>query len=98
MSESSSSPPQLTRRSATKLLGGALLSAALPSPFSEAQQPRTAPAGLNRLLSDDDIAFLEDMEHAACLYFTEQADPASGQVLDRAACKNPTGALDSHFV
>jgi len=38
------------------------------------------------------------MEHAACLFFSEQVDPASGQVLDRAACKNPTGALDSHFV
>ena len=97
MSESSSSPPQLTRRSATKLLGGALLSAALPSPFSEAQQPRTAPAGLNRLLSDDDIAFLEDMEQAACLYFTEQADPASGQVLDRAVNKTSSGEFDTHF-
>src|SRR5271170_5707674 len=97
MSESSSSPPQLTRRSATKLLGGALLSAALPSPFSEAQQPRTAPAGLNRLLSDDDIAFLEEMEHAACLYFSEQADPATGQVLDRATNKTSTGEFDSHF-
>src|SRR5271156_5432843 len=88
MSESSSSPPQLTRRSATKLLGGALLSAALPSPFSEAQQPRTAPAGLNRLLSDDDIAFLEEME---------QADPASGQVLDRAVNKTFSGEFDTHF-
>jgi hypothetical protein len=97
MSESSSSPPQLTRRTATKLLGGALLSTVLPSSSTVAQQSQPAPAHLARLLSDEDIAFLEDMEHCACLYFTEQADPASGQVLDRARNKTTTGAFDSLF-
>ncbi len=96
MSESSLTPPCLTRRDATKLLGGALLSTLFPSQSTEAQtQPATT--GLTRLLSDDDLAFLEEMEHCACLYFTEQADPASGQVLDRAHNKTSTGELDSHF-
>ena len=98
MSARSSTPPQITRRSATKLLGGTLLSTLVPSALLHAQQPAATQPAYTRLLSDDDIAFLEDMEHAACLFFSEQVDPASGQVLDRAACKNPTGALDSHFV
>src|ERR1700722_538482 len=98
MSASSSTPPHITRRSATKLLGGALLSTLVPSPLTQAQQPAAAQPAYTRLLSDDDIAFLEDMEHAACLYFSEQVDTASGQVLDRASSKNSTGELGSHFV
>jgi hypothetical protein len=50
------------------------------------------------LLSDLDIEFLEDMQHSACLFFTEQADPATGQVLDRATNKVSTGKLDNRFV
>ncbi|MEO6805997.1 MAG: glucoamylase family protein [Edaphobacter sp.] len=98
MSASSPTPPHITRRSATKLLGGALLTTILPSTFNEAQQPAATQPAYTRLLSDDDIAFLEEMEHAACLFFSEQVDPASGQVLDRAYSKNATGQLDSHFV
>jgi hypothetical protein len=98
MSASSSTPPHITRRSATKLLGGALLSGLVTSPLALAQQVETPHNAPSRLLSDDDLAFLEDLEHSACLFFSEQADPASGQVLDRATNKNPTGELDSHFV
>jgi hypothetical protein len=98
MSASSPTPPHITRRSATKLLGGALLTTVLPSPFTEAQQPVAAQPAYTRLLSDEDIIFLEEMEHAACLFFSEQVDPASGQVLDRANSKNTTGQLDPHFV
>ncbi len=39
-------------------------------------------------------AFLAEMERAACFYFYEQADPKSGQVLDRAINHTSTGALD----
>ena len=98
MSASSPTPPHITRRSATKLLGGALLTTVLPSPFTEAQQPVAAQPAYTRLLSDEDIIFLEEMEHAACLFFSEQVDPASGQVLDRASSKNTNGQLDPHFV
>ncbi len=35
-------------------------------------------------ISAPDRAFLEDMEHRGVLYFWEQADPATGLVLDRA--------------
>jgi hypothetical protein len=97
MSVSSSTPPRITRRSATKLLGGALLSSVAGSPLAWAQQATAPPATFSRLLSDDDLAFLDDMEHAACLFFCEQADPATGQVLDRATNKNPTGEFDRHF-
>ncbi len=100
MSVSSSTPPHITRRSATKLLGGALLSSLVTSPLAPAEQQQTAtpqPA-YTRLLSDEDIAFLDDLEHSACLFFSEQVDPSSGQVLDRAASKNTTGQLDPHFV
>ncbi len=45
-------------------------------------------------LSAEEDYFLSEMERSACLYFYEQADPASGQVLDRAFNKNPNGALD----
>ena len=45
-------------------------------------------------LSHDDTAFLEDMQHAACLFFWEQADPVSGQVLDRAANKVSGSGID----
>jgi hypothetical protein len=92
---------KITRRNATKLLGGALLSNLVASSTSLAQKaaaPSSAPPVVyKRLLSDDDLSFLDDMEHAACLFFTEQADPATGQVLDRATNKTSTGELDSHF-
>jgi hypothetical protein len=97
MSVSSSTPPHLTRRSATKLLGGALLSTLAHSPLSYAQQAEAPHPAPTRLLSDEDLAFLEEMEHSACLFFTEQADPATGQVLDRAVNKTSTGDFDSHF-
>ena len=98
MSVSSSTPPHITRRSATKLLGGTLLSRLAASPFAWAQQPAAPSPTYTRLLSDEDLDFLEEMEHAACLYFSEQVDPSSGQVLDRAVNKTSTGELDSGFV
>src|SRR5258707_15311577 len=99
MSVSSSTPPHLTRRSATKLLGGAVLSSLVTSPLTWAQQQTAAAQPTyTRLLSDEDLTFLEEMEHSACLFFSEQVDPSTGQVLDRATSKNPTGALDSRFV
>ena len=98
MSVSSSTPPQITRRSATRLLGGALLSSLATSPFAWTQQPAAPGPTYTRLLSDEDLVFLEEMEHAACLYFSEQVDPSNGQVLDRAINKTSTGELDPHFV
>jgi hypothetical protein len=98
MSERSSTPPHITRRSATKLLGGALLSSLVTSPLAGAQQAEAPHPAFTRLLSDEDLAFLDDLEHAACLFFSEQADPSTGQVLDRANNKNVTGEFDAHFV
>ena len=98
MSVSSSTPSHITRRSATKLLGGTLLSGLATSPFAWTQQPAAPSPTYTRLLNDEDIAFLEEMEHAACLFFSEQVDPSNGQVLDRAINKTSTGQLDSAFV
>ena len=98
MSVRSSTPSHITRRSATKLLGGALLSSLATSPLAWTQQPAAPSPTYTRLLSDEDLVFLEEMEHAACLYFSEQVDPSNGQVLDRATNKTSTGELDPHFV
>lgn len=98
MSVSSSTPPHITRRTATKLLGGTLLSTLIPPTLAQTQQAAPTQPAYTRLLSDEDLAFLEEMQHAACLYFSEQVDQASGQVLDRALAKNPTGELSPYFV
>src|SRR5271163_2461596 len=97
MSVSSTTPPRITRRSATKLLGGALLSSVAGSPLAWTQQATAPPATFSRLLTEDDLAFLADMEHAAFLFFCGQADPATGQMSERATNKNPTGEFDRHF-
>lgn len=97
MGISSSRPENITRRKAAKLLGGAALFSLAASSSGLAQATAGTPS-TSRLLSDLDIEFLEDMQHCACLYFTEQADPTTGQVLDRAGNKNTTGKLDNRFV
>jgi hypothetical protein len=94
---SSSTPHHLTRRSATKLLGGAFLSGLATPSLAWAQQAEAQHPASSRLLSDEDLDFLEEMEHSACLYFAEQADPSTGQVLDRATNKTSTGEFDAHF-
>ena len=88
----------ITRRSAVKLLGGAVLSSVVTPPFGRTQTSALVRPPSSRLLSELDLDFLDDMQHAACLYFIEQAEPSTGQVLDRASNKNTTGKLDSRFV
>ena len=62
----SSAPPKITRRTATKLLGGTLLSTLAPSSLAHAQPTAaTAQSAYTRLLSDEDLIFLEDMERSA---------------------------------
>jgi hypothetical protein len=98
MGISSSRRENITRRKAVKLMSGALLSTLAAPSLGLAQAAVGASPAPSRLLSDLDIEFLEDMQHCACLYFMEQADPASGQVLDRAVNKTATGKLDNRFV
>ena len=74
----------ITRRQSLQLIAaGAATAARLPGLHAQ------APA-----LSSADDDFLDDMERRATRYFVEQADPVTGQVLDRAKADNPTGALD----
>src|SRR5580698_8096219 len=58
-----------------------------------------APAGLlfadsrsNR--SQEDEAFLDDLERQGCLFFWEQGSPTTGQILDRARNDLSPGARD----
>jgi len=93
----------MTRRSALRLLGGTLATSLAASPAIEAQQVRAQQTRRRRTtaagpLTALDIAFLDDLERSACLFFTEQADPASGQVLDRATNKTATGELDNRII
>src|SRR5579871_1080561 len=88
----------ITRRDATKLLSTAFLSTCASLPFAHAQTADQQHTAGDNWPNEEDINFLEELQRAACLYFTEQVDPASGQVLDRALNQNPTGARDSRFV
>src|ERR1700710_1851206 len=85
----------ISRRSAARLMAGALFSTVAASSEGQAvKAPRRRRAPATGGLTPLDIAFLDEMQRSACLYFTEQADPVSGQVLDRAANKTSTGNLD----
>jgi hypothetical protein len=53
--------------------------------------PRGALADQSWRLNGDDEAFLDDLEHQACLYFLEQASENTGQILDRA--RNDLGGM-----
>jgi hypothetical protein len=83
----------LTRRRALQWIGGSLVGGlAFPSLDNTAlAAPRTARLDL------DATAFLDEMERQACLYFYEQADPATGQILDRANNHLPEGQMDPRF-
>ena len=80
-----------------ELLGGTALTraaeAAVPRAISAAAQvPLRGPAVPR--LSRDDNAFLEELTRKGCMFFFEQADAVSGQVLDRAANKVSSGEFD----
>ena len=75
-----------TRRSALQLLAGTAAAAILPHGALGQAKARISPG---------DDALLDDMERRAALYFWEQADPANGQVLDRAYANNIDGKLRS---
>jgi hypothetical protein len=75
----------MNRRALLKLLTASALSR---------QWSGRAWASFGEAVSSTDAAFLDDIERRGCLYFTEQASPNTGQVLDRAAWSNSTGALD----
>ena len=93
------SPQQFTRRDVAKMIGGVLCAGLTgQTPLLAARTaPRQAAAESYRL-TDADTAFLDDMQRSACLYFTEQIDPASGQVLDRAINKTASGERDPRRV
>ena len=83
-----------------------LAHALAPSPKPAHTHRRTTPRPIPTLRQSaafafqptaEDIAFLNEFERRACLYFVEQADPATGQVLDRATNRTSTGKLDTRF-
>jgi hypothetical protein len=78
-------PKMMSRRLVLQLLSGAAAAAAMPV-YAE-----LSASGL----SAADEAFLDDLQRRASMFFWEQADPASGQVLDRAYAYNTDGKLHS---
>jgi hypothetical protein len=79
-------------------MGGTALSTlaglTVPESIAAKTRPSQIKAQAAPKLSRDDNAFLEDLTKRGCMYFFEQADQASGQVLDRAANKISNGAFD----
>ena len=62
-----------------------------------AQQARTADQP-TYVLTQEDEAFLEDLERRAFLFFWEQSDPKTGLTLDRAHTDGtPPGPTDNHY-
>jgi hypothetical protein len=88
-SVTSDSDPLLSRRDMLAILGGAAIAPLVPAYVARA----AAPSG-KYSLSREDEQFLDDMEKRACLFFWEQASPATGQVLDRARNDLAPGARD----
>lgn len=84
----------ISRRTATQWIAGTLLSgAAIPTLLEKAALAEPRPG----VLDPDASAFLDEMERQACLYFYEQADPSTGQILDRANNRITAGQLDPRF-
>ncbi len=67
--------PRISRRRMLTTTAAAAGCAMLPPALAHADAWR---------LSREDEAFLDELERSACLFFWEQASPATGQVLDRA--------------
>ena len=66
----------MNRRQMLKAIAGAAGCALAPGVIAFASEPWK--------LSQDDEAFLDDLERQGCLYFWEQASAKTGQILDRA--------------
>jgi hypothetical protein len=99
----------MNRRQALHLIAAAAVSPSLPGtpalaepwalhpgpsqPGAPGPDSRTRVPTSPRLSAQED-SFLDDLERRACLYFSEQASPVNGQVLDRAAWIDDSGKLD----
>ncbi len=81
-----------------RMVGGTALSAAagLAVPGAMATRKPTQSRRPTEKLTRDDLAFLEEITKRGCMFFHEQAGPATGQVLDRAANKVSNGDLDKN--
>ena len=82
------------------MLTGASAAASGLSSLAETTEPQTGEPDLvagQAALSAEDQAFLDELEHAAFLYFWEQADPNTGLVKDRCNIRsgNDTGTVAS---
>ncbi|AEU38536.1 glucoamylase family protein [Granulicella mallensis] len=80
----------MERRTLLKLLAGSALLPQIPA-FARTKKP-------NNTLTQEDDAFLDEMQRRGCLYFVEQAGAKTGQVLDRAASANTDGKRDPRLM
>ncbi len=84
----------MDRRRALQL---AVAAAVMPEGWCRGQAKPPGPrvgTGAARSLPAEDDGFLDQLQRAACVFFLEQADPATGQVQDRARNRGLDGALD----
>lgn len=88
----------ISRRGAAKMMAGALATSLSFPHLGWSQGIALGEQRNDFPLNSEEQLFLDDMERAACLYFYEQADPGSGQVLDRALNYNPSGAIDARSI
>lgn len=82
-----------TRRQMLALLGGTAAVCALGEHAALAQKTPEEAVKTFRLTPEDE-QFLDEMERRACMFFWDQASPATGQVLDRARNDLASGSRD----
>ena len=73
---------------------GALSSLTLSKALALSERNKTQSVSMPSLAKVNDV-FLDELQRAGCKFFLEQADPATGQVLDRAKNRGLNGSMDS---
>lgn len=92
------SSPQTRRRTAAQATAKTAPAAKPTPPPADTPSPEDLPEDDTIAppegLTTEDVAFLMEMQQRGCLYFVEQTDPHTGQVLDRAINRRSTGDRD----
>ncbi|HEY4010560.1 MAG TPA: hypothetical protein VGM11_10450, partial [Acidobacteriaceae bacterium] len=85
----------MNRRHALRLFASSAALAALPLPVRAQRRVLSGAETAGYKLSFAELAFLDELERRACMFFVDQASPTTGQVLDRARAFDPPGLRDS---
>lgn len=85
----------MNRRQAIQFLASATAASALPVSLRAQNDAVSGAATAAYTLTGEDNAFLDELQQRACMFFLDQASPATGQVLDRAKVFDPPGQRDA---